>query len=170
MTRLQNSPNEWPALTTGARLRSHGIVEREIGDEDRRLAVLRLAQLVFGAVALQREQDRSRALRQHDRKRARRGRVGGNVDAHADACEPWPGKTDGDAHQRRPPPRDGAPREAAAEADEDDHVARLHASARTVSESAIGIDAAEVLPYSAMLTTTLSSGRFKYRAAASMMR
>ena len=54
MTRLQNSPNEWPAVTTGRTFALHGFVEREIGYEDRRLAVLRLAQTVFGADSLQR--------------------------------------------------------------------------------------------------------------------
>ena len=76
-------------------------------------------------------------------------------------CDPWPGKTAANAHLCGPSPRDRAPREAAAEADEDDQIAGLNSPRSTVSESAIGIDAADVLPYSAMLTTTLSSGRPK---------
>src|SRR5580692_2072623 len=85
-------------------------------------------------------------------------------------CDPWPGKTAANriypvhrhatAPHERPPPK----------ATNTIRSPGLTRPARTVSESAIGIEAADVLPYSAMLITTLSSGRPKYRAVASMMR
>ena len=145
----------------GRKLAADRPVQRDIRREDRGLAVFRFAQLLFRAVGLEREQIVTEHLGRALERGARLRRMRRDVASHADALRPLPRKTDADAHLSGPPPRNRAPREAAAERHEDDHVAVVTMPARTVSESAIGIEAADVLPYSAMLTTTLSSGKFK---------
>ena len=139
-------------------LRTDGEIEREVRREDRRLTELRLAQRLVGAFALQREQIVAKHFRGALERFARRGRVGRDVAAHAHALRTLARKDDGRAHYAahrhataphdRPPPN----------ATNTTRSFGLIRPARTVSESANGIDAAEVLPYSAMLTMTFSSG------------
>ncbi len=135
-----------------------GSIKGEIRREDCRLAELRLTQLLFGADALQAKEVVTENRRRSLEDFASGGSVCRNVGSHTDALRTLPGKDCGNAHYAthrhataphdRPPPN----------ATKTIRSPGLIRPARTVSESAIGIDAAEVLPYSAMLTTTFSSG------------
>ncbi len=105
-------------------------------------------------------------------------------------CEPWPGKDEcewfhtgsrkmcaGDgrgaswAAASSVVQQDRAPGEAAAHAFEHQRVALLDAlPLRTAWSSASGIEAAEVLPCSSTVTTSLSNGSFSFLAVPCMMR
>ncbi len=135
-------------------------VEREIRREDRRLAELRFTQLLFGTLALQCEQivteqcggpleERSGGRRSLRRRRTPCRRTASPDQGKTTAMRIMPPSA------MRPRPTRGRRRMRRRRAD----LAGFTRPARTVSESAIGIDAADVLPYSAMLTTTFSSGK-----------
>src|SRR5579872_2561450 len=129
------------------------VIQREVCDEDRGLAVFRFAQLLFRTAALEFEnvvpQDRVRAFEQF----ARLPRVRRNVDAHADDLRALTRKDCRDAFHltlvqtahlhvtaphERPPPKPTNTMTSPL----------LIFPVPTASESAIGIDAADVLPYS----------------------
>ena len=155
IVRLQYSPNEWPALATHAVERRRRRGERVVRHVDRRLAEARLAQRFVGPA-----RGRARADRSPESRSARSNSVGGDrrrstsADAHADdlralAREMTATRIAHGADQRQ---SDRAPRQPAAEADEQQDVAVLEsAAARSASDSTIGIEADEVLPYRSTL-------------------
>ena len=98
-----------------------GAIEREIRHENRRLAELRLAQLLFRPVDLQREQIVPEHLARAREERARSGERAATSAAHADAfASPGPGNDDADphhaAHRQATAPHESPPPKA----DEDD--------------------------------------------------
>src|ERR1700723_2520360 len=151
------------------RLASGGFVERNVGGEDWRLTILGFAQLLFRALALQFQQVVAEHRCATFEDATRRPGVRRNVASHCDALRPLAGEHCAKPHyaahlqatapHERPPPK----------ATNTIRSPGLTRPVRTVSESAIGMDAADVLPYSEILITTLSSGRPKYRAGAAMM-
>src|ERR1700729_378475 len=155
-----------PGGDDGSELGTDGGVEREIRGKDCGLTKLRFAQGLLRSAALQRQQIVTQQHRGAFERGARRRRVRRDIAAHADTLRPLPRKDDGRAHypahrhatapHERPPPN----------ATKTTRSPGFRRPARTVSERASGIDAADVLPYSAMLTTTFSSGRSRYRAVA----
>ena len=145
---------------------------RDLGREESRLGVIGLLELVGGTL----EANVGDGIAE--------GGVGGGVEAThigmrswmalpmPTTCEPWPGKprptrvgADERAHQLglAPPPYDcGATGQAGAKRDKEDVIAVAFTRPwSTASQRAMGIEAAEVLPYLSMLRKTFSGAQLQ---------
>src|SRR5579864_6413051 len=136
------------------------VVQGEVRRKDRGLAVLRFAQLLFGAVFLQMQEIVTEYVRCALEKRARRLRRFRDVGAHPNDLRPLARKDRGDshAHLHVTAPHDRPPPNPTKTITSPGVILPLSSA----SESAIGIEAADVFPYSSMLMMTLSSGMSRY--------